>query len=173
MNYLENATIRSLFSNAKSYRKKAETLLRLPHPAEIGQAMTTWILQEGHRVQESQSMVNTNHVIARNPQLLIPTQGEAFYNEWPIDRATVAKNYGATAVEQLTTTFQGFKKKALVQGITLTHEILKTLGVEGDTLSITVSWSDQPMIAHVGAILTDGGYSISEQDMQAYEEIVE
>ena len=82
-----------------------------------------------------------------------------------VEEDIVAKNYGATTLGQLTEDFQPFRKEATIQCIPLTSEVLQELGVEGDTLAIDVSWSDEPMLAQKGDFLTSGGYSISAHDM--------
>lgn len=86
--------------------------------------------------------------------------------------ATAVKNYGQDVVDGLTPDqFTNHKKKALLKGVTLTSEIMGMLGVSGDTLEIKVSWSDEPMVAKVGDVITDGGYSVSQHDMKDYEKV--
>ena len=52
-----------------------------------------------------------------------------------------------------------------VRMIELDQAAFDALGVEGDELAITVSWSPEPMIAKRGDYLTDAGYSVSANDM--------
>jgi hypothetical protein len=100
------------------------------------------------------------------------SEGNNIFNEWLIPKATAIKNYGEDVVKSLnTTTFSNHKKKATLKGIILTEEVMKKLGQEGDTLSIKVSWSEEPMFAKVGDLITDGGYSVSQHDMNDYEKL--
>jgi phage gp29-like protein len=113
-------------------------------------------------------------VIGRNPGSIGFKDGKEMYNEWPIPIETAIKNYGQEAIDSLTEEISYHKKIAKIKAIELTPEIMKILGVEGDTLKIKVDWSPEPMIAKIGDYITNGGYSVSKHDMEkTYEEVNE
>lgn len=172
MEYLKNDDVANLINNSATYRKSAKTALRVPSKNELNTDMPTYV-KDGDTVrQESTSTITEDKVIARN---LLPigknSQGVEIYNEWPISKEVAIKNYGQEVVDTLTEQFSEHKKIQSLKAITLTPEIMSLLGVEGDTLDITVSWSDIPMKAKIGDSITNGGYSISKHDMQDYEVI--
>ncbi len=167
--YLKNEAVASLLQKGLVYRKKESTLLRKIANNEIGLKLKTWVKDGAGIRQESETVLIQEHVIARNSQVLATVDGKQIFNEWPIHQDTVLKNYGQSCLDSLTSFFQPYHKKATVQAIELTYDILSLLGVYGDKLLIKVSWSDEPMIAHVGDFITTGGYSISKDDMLAYE----
>lgn len=168
--YLKNPQVAALIEQGTVYQKSAKTLLRRPTAQEVGQTMVTYVLKDGALMKESETVVQAEHVVARNAGVLGQMNGQDVYNEWPIPMATAVKNYGQAVIDGLSQTeFQAHKKQATVKGITLTPQVMQILGVQGDTLEIKVSWSDQPMVAKIGACLTSGGYCISENDMKDYE----
>lgn len=160
--YLKNLKVAELIANGTVYRKSAKTDLRKPYAAEIGTALITYVNDGNSIRQESSSIILEDSIIARN----LVAISENVFNEWPISTDTVFKNYGDI---KLTEEFSSHKKKAIVTGIKLTREIMKLLGVKGETLEIKVDWSETPMIAKLGDTLTAGGYSISKYDMRDYE----
>ena len=170
--YLKNNAVAAMFSIAPSYKKKAQTLLRKPYVFEVGLEMPTFVkTDEGLRV-ESKTVIGETSVIARNTKVIavIPELDNfQVHNEWPIQHEIAVTNYGANVIASLTGEFRPFQKCAMVKVVKLTKEVMNTLGVEGSTLEIKVDWSDKPMLAKIGDYLSDGGHSISKQDMKAYE----
>ncbi len=167
--YMENQKTAEMIENGQVYRKKEQTLLRKPFFEEIKTTMITYVKSENGIRKESEAIINEDHVIARNNQPIAQINGNYVYNEWPIHSSVVIKNYGQEVYEKLTSDFVPFHKKATVKAVLLTQDILLQLGVSGNVLEIKVSWSEQPMLAHLGDYLTSGGYSISQEDMKAYE----
>lgn len=172
MNYLENEQIKKLLDSAFSYRKKEKTALRLPFPFEIGQEIVTYVAHEKSIRVESRSIINSDSVIARNPQILAIKDNVDIYNEWPIEKKVVINNYGQTAYNSLTSQFSLHSKIKTLRAIILNQEVLDILNIKGDILFIDVSWSKEPMQALIGDYLTDGGYSISQEDMRSYEIVI-
>lgn len=169
--YLDNQALNlHLEQHGKTYRKTAETLLRLPSPDEIGKTLITLVKDGDFIRQESSLSVAPSHILARNPQpICTDSNGNDIFNDWAIEQSTVVKNYGQATVDGLTHQFVGHKKLATVQAIELTGKIMELLGVTGETLLIQVEWSKEPMVAVTGDYLTSGGYSISQHDMRQYE----
>lgn len=160
--YLENSQVASLIQQGKTYQKSALTGLK--------KLKFQTFVKDGDSVRMESECFLPGCVIARNPGVIgTDKQGNDIYNEWPISIETAVKNYGQEVVDSLTDDFTYHKKKATLQAIELTQEILNILGVQGDTLEISVSWSDQPMLAKIGDYLSSGGYSVSAHDMQGYE----
>jgi len=180
MNYLDNLLIRHRFKFAPIYQKKTQTWLRKPQKSELGVIIETYVRDEssnsGIRV-ESVNTITVDKLIARNNEVLaVDAQtGENIYNQWTLTKSVAIQNYGRDAIDGLSSEdFSPHKKIATLKAIELTPDVLKDLGlVDQDALPITVSWSDEPMMAKVGDYLTDGGYSISAHDMKDYEEIDE
>lgn len=173
MEYLHNEKVAQLIEEGTTYRKSAETALRLPKSDELDKEMPTFV-KDGDTVrQESLSVITSDKIIARNLQPIgKDTQGNDIYNEWPIGKDVAIKNYGQHVVDSLShESFSNHKKIQTIKAITLTPEVMKLLDKEGDILEIKVSWSDTPMKAKLGDCLTSGGYSISKHDMLDYEMI--
>lgn len=170
MKYLQNKTIKILLDNAPNYRKKSITLLRLPTEDEIGEQFITYVADDKDIRIESKSIITKNKIIARNPNAIGYVNQEEIYNEWPIDKDTVIKNYGKNVLDQLTFEFQPFQKISTIKAIKLTRKILNELGLN-DILEIDVDWSEEPMIAKIGDYITDQNYSISATDMKDYEKV--
>jgi hypothetical protein len=169
ISYLENTQVLQAVEAGLVYQKTALTGLRLPAPQEIGTTLITYVSQDGQLRKESESVISNDVVIARNNQVIGQNeQGQDVYNEWPIPKVTAVKNYGEQVVSQLGSDFTYHRKQATVRAIQLTGEVLSWMGVQGDKLAIKVSWSTEPMIAHIGDYLTSGGYSISAHDMKDY-----
>lgn len=170
IHYLENTEIQKLFLNAGRYRKSATTLLRLPHPGEVGQTLITYVKDGDSIRQESQSEIKGDDIIARNAEIIgLSQSNQSLYNEWPVNEQTIIKNYGEAAHRSLTHEFTAHKKQATLKAIELTQGVLNALDVQGDTLAIPVSWSETPMLAKLGDFITSEGYSISAHDMKSYE----
>lgn len=173
--YLGNPRIKEMIENGTEYKKSEVTFLRKPAKYEIGNRWITYVGDEkypdGYRVESNSASVGADDVIARNGKVLGYTNGEPVYNEWPIGKPTVVKNYGQEIYDGLTDDFVGHKKKATVKAIEITRDVMNKLGVKGDVLEVKVSWSDKPMIAHLGDYLTSGGYSISKENMKDYDVI--
>lgn len=171
--YLKNETVAKLINDGEVFQKSALTGLRLPTESEIGQDMITYVNHEGQIRKESSTKITKDVVLAKNLNSIgLNEQGKEVFNEWPIPMVTAVKNYGQEVVDNLShETFTNHKKKATLKGIVLTPEVMTLLGVSGDTLEIKVSWSDEPMMAKVGDVITDGGYSVSKHDMQDYEKV--
>lgn len=167
---MKNEEVSNLINSGEVYQKSAKTDLRLPTPSEIGKEFPTYV-KDGDTVRKESSNIVGNNVIARNSTVLgLDSAGKEIYNEWLVPTDIAIKNYGAEAIGSLSDTeFSSHKKQAKLKAIELTPEIMKTLGVEGDTLNIKVSWSPEPMMAKVGDHITDGGYSVSKHDMKDYE----
>jgi hypothetical protein len=170
--YLKNEKISELINKSPSYRKSAETLLRLPHDSEINQKFLTYVKHDNTLRVESTNTVNLETIIARNPEIIGSLDSNQIYNEWLITQPVAIKNYGAQILYGLTNQFKPYKKFATIKALEITPSILQTLGVSGDTLNIKVTWSPEPMIAKLGDYLTDSGYSISKNDMTNTYEIV-
>lgn len=164
--YLNNVEVKGLIDNAPSYQKAALTGLRNPQPNELGKQFTTYVLKDGLLRVESNNTVTDDVVVARNPGVIGQIEGKDIYNEWLVPKVTAIKNYGESVVSGLGTEITEHKKQATIQAVEITPEILKTLGVEGDVLNIKVSWSSEPMVAHLGDFITDSGYSVSSNDMK-------
>lgn len=164
--YLQNAEVKELIDNAPSYQKSALTGLRNPKENEIGIDFLTYVLKDGALRVESQNTISDEVVVARNPGVIGQIEGKDVYNEWLVPRATAIKNYGASVVAGLSNDSTEHKKQATIKAIEITPSIMKTLGLEGDILNIKVSWSPEPMVAHVGDFITDSGYSVSSTDMK-------
>lgn len=172
MEYLNNKAVAELINDGIEYRKSAQTALRLPKAEELNKDMPTFVKDGDSVRQESLSVVTSNNVIARNLQPIgKDSQGNDMYNEWPISKEVVIKNYGQAVLDNLTEEYSNHKKIQTIKAITLTPEVMDILGVNGDTLDIKVSWSDTPMKAKLGDCLTSGGYSISKHDMLDYEAV--
>lgn len=170
--YLENPVIAMILATeGKIYGKKEKTGLRLPRPEEIGKELTTYVKDGASYRVESVNIVTADTVIACNPTVLGKTpEGKDIVNQWCVPKETAVKNYGEEVVGNLKGYVTFHPKKAQINAIIITSEILEELGVpEGETLKIKVSWSDQPMEAKLGDFLTTGGYSISAHDMKDYE----
>jgi len=170
LDYLANQEVKELVSNGNTYQKSAETLLRLPKDSELGKSFNTFV-KSGDDVRVESTNTIGDNVVARNKEPIgKDASGANVYNEWLIPKATAEKNYGAEVISGLSSEeFSSHKKKALLKAIELTPEIMEKLGVKGNVLEIKVSWSPEPMIAHVGDHITDGGYSVSKHDMKDYE----
>ena len=172
VSFLENKEVKELLDNAQVYQKSAKTWLRQPLPSELGKELITYVKDgDGYR-KESSNTVGEN-IVARNSSVLGKDEkGNDVYNEWLVPVETANKNYGVEVISNLSSEdFTAHKKKATLKAIELTTEVMKKLGVDGDKLEIKVSWSPEPMIAHVGDFLADGGYSISKSDMKDYEQV--
>lgn len=170
--YLKNEEVKALIDAAPSYQKSALTSLRAPESSELGHSFNTYVLKDGALRVESTNTISDDVVVARNSSVIGQIDGKDIYNEWLIPKATAIKNYGESVVSGLGHQFTDHKKQATLKAIELTPEIMKKLGVEGDILNIQVSWSKDPMIAHVGDYLSSGGYSVSQNDMKDYELVV-
>lgn len=170
--YLENEKIKALIDASPSYRKSAETLLRLPQSAEKGTTLETFVKDGSSVRKESSTKISDGHVIARNKEPIgCNEMNQAIFNEWPVSFETIIKNYGEDAFNSLTTEFKPYKKFASVKAIELDQEMVANLGFDGNSISIEVDWSEDPMVAKIGDYLTSGGYSISAHDMKSYEAI--
>lgn len=163
--YLQNEEVKSMINEGETYQKSAKTGLRNPQVSELGNTFNTYVLKDGALRVESTNTVTEDTVMARNPGIIGQMEGKDVYNEWLIPKATAIKNYSQEIVSNLGDDFSYHKKQATIKAIELTPEVMKKLGVEGDVLNIKVSWSPEPMVAHVGDFLTDSGYSISSHDM--------
>lgn len=170
--YLRNEQVTQKISQGNVYQKSAKTGLSKIRLSEVGQDFPTYVKHgDGVRV-ESVTKLSQESVLARNNEVLALVAFKDIYNEWPIPMATAIKNYGQDVIDSLNEEdFTYHKKKATLKAIELTPEILKLLGVQGDVLNIKVSWSTEPMVAHIGDYLTEGGYSISKHDMPGYEKV--
>lgn len=164
--YLQNEEVKALIDKAPSYQKSALTGLRNPEPSELGQGFTTYVLKNGELRVEATNTVSEDVVVARNPGVIGQLDGKDVYNEWLVPKATAVKNYGEGVVSGLTNEFTEHKKQATIKAVELTPEIMDKLGIEGNVLNIKVSWSPDPMVAHVGDYITNGGYSVSSTDMK-------
>lgn len=164
--YLQNEEVKSMINEGETYQKSAKTGLRNPQVSELGNTFNTYVLKDGALRVESTNTVTEDTVMARNPGIIGQMEGKDVYNEWLIPKATAIKNYSQEIVSNLGDDFIYHKKQATIKAIELTPEVMKKLGVEGDVLNIKVSWSPEPMVAHVGDFLTDSGYSISSHDMK-------
>lgn len=173
--YMDNAQVAALVMAGRTYQKCAQTALRKVRDDEIGQTLVTYVkTTDGTGVRkESESVLDQSKVLARNNNVIgVDEAGQDIYNEWPMSIETAVKNYGQDVVDSLSdTTFSLHKKKAKLQAVVLDRNILDILGVSGDVLHIKVSWSDEPMVAHLGDFLADGGYSVSLHDMKDYEAV--
>lgn len=173
--YMDNAQVATLVSSGGTYQKSAQTALRKIRQDEVGKTLVTYVkTTDGTGVRkESESVLDQSKVLARNNNVIgVNEAGQEIYNEWPMSIETAAKNYGQDVVDSLSdTTFSLHKKKAKLKAVVLDRNILDILGVEGDALHIKVSWSDEPMVAHIGDFLADGGYSVSLHDMKDYEAV--
>lgn len=172
MEYLKNKEIQLLIANAPSYQKSSLTGLRIPELHEFGKEFNTYVIKDGELRVESHNIISKNVIVARNPGVIGQFDGKDIYNEWLISKEVALKNYGEQVISHLSQQFTEHKKQATIQAIELTPEIMDKLGVQGHILYITVSWSTDPMIAHVGDYLTNAGYSISSYDMKNTYEIV-
>ena len=164
--YLQNEDVKALIDNAPSFQKSALTGLRNPQLSEMGQEFTTYVLKDGALRVESKNTVSEDVVVARNPGVIGQIDGKDVYNEWLVPKATAIKNYGDSVVAGLTDEVTYHKKQATIKAVELTSDIMQILGVKGDVLNIKVSWSPEPMVAHVGDFITNGGYSVSQKDMK-------
>lgn len=171
--YLKNEAIAKLVNEGTQYQKSALTAFRLPSENEVGTTLTTFVNHEGQVRKESATPISADVVIARNLNPIGKNADDTdIFNEWPIPKATAVKNYGQSVVDGLShTQFSNHKKQAILKGVALTPEIMSALGVKGDTLEIKVSWSEEPMLAKLGDVITDGGYSVSSHDMKDYEKL--
>lgn len=169
--YSQNPIIAELISHADSYQKSTQTGLRLPKESEIGMPIITHV-QDGNTTRvESMSYIKKDSIIARNLEP-IGNSIPPIFNEWPISKSVAIKNYGIIAINSLNSnSFSPHKKIATLKGIVLTQNIMNILSVSGDILNINVEWSNLPMQAKIGDLLTDAGYSISQHDMKDYEKI--
>jgi hypothetical protein len=169
INYLGNTDVKAMLDASPDFRKNDETLLRWPKIKEVNTVLHTKVFSGcGIRI-ESSATIDADSVIARNPKPLEVGFGEEeVFNEWVISAKTVLKSYGQTALDHLSTEFKPFKKQATIKMIKLTKEVMQILGQNGDVLPIAVSWSPDPMIAHVGDYLTSAGYSISADQFNTY-----
>lgn len=172
INFLENKEVQNLLKAASLYQKSAKTWLRKPSSSELGKDFITYVKDGDAYRKESSNTVGEN-IIARNITVLGKDEkGNDIYNEWLVPVETANKNYGKEVIDVLSSEeFTAHKKKATLKAIELIPKIMKILGVEGSKLEIKVSWSPEPMIAHVGDFLADGGYSISKTDMKDYEKV--
>lgn len=176
VNYLDTDAFKKALLQAGEYQKTAETLLSLPNKCQLGMQFETYV-KDGNEIRlESVNVVGLHHVIARNPSPIGFDDAKGhLYNEWLIDSEVVRKNYGDHAISVVMESegFTAHRKVATVKAIRLTRRLIEAIqpGNTGDFMAINVSWSDQPMLAQVGDYLTSGGYSISNHDMNSYEEI--
>lgn len=170
--YLKNESFQKhMDENGQEYQKSAETLLRKPKISE--KSLTTYVDDNGSLRKEASSEITPGAVIARNDGVIGELDGEPVYNEWVIPAETAVKNYGSEVIDSLSTSeFSAHKKKATIQAVELTSEVMDMLGQSGDELAIKVSWSDEPMMAKVGDYLSNQGYSISKTDMAKTYELV-
>lgn len=164
--YLQNTEVKALIDKAPSYQKSALTGLRNPKTTELGQEFLTYVLKDGALRIESQNTVSDEVVVARNPGIIGQIEGKDIYNEWLVPKETAIKNYGESVVAGLTHESTEHKKQATIKAVEITPAIMKTLGLEGNILNIKVSWSPEPMVAHIGDFITDSGYSVSSTDMK-------
>lgn len=165
MEYLKNAVLAQEIGNAPEFIKSASTMLRIPTSQEVGSDLNTFVKTGAGVRQEAANTISSDCIIARNPQPI--SDAPLQYNEWIIERPVAIKNYGQEVIDGLSSEFGSYKKINTIKAVELTPEIMNILGVEGDSLNITVSWSPEPMIAKVGDYLTNEGYSISKNDMLA------
>lgn len=171
MKFLDNIKIKSMFLFADEYKKNQSTLLRKPQKDEIGQKLITFVKKGDSFVKEIENTVLTDHVLAKNPEIIGYLDDEPVFNQWLIQKSVVIKNYG-DILNQLSYDFKPFNKIATVKAIEVTREVLDALNISGDKLEFKVDWSENLMTAYIGDYLTNSGYSISKHDMQAYEKIV-
>lgn len=170
IDYLNNPVVKVLIENADIYQKSTLTSLRKPTEEEIDVELITYVKDNDEIRQESITMISDKVILARNLNPICEDRNEqTIYNEWTIPIETAIINYGQDVVDNLTYEYTNHKKNATLKGIELTQDIIDILGGNGDTLEIKVSWSEEPMLAIIGDTLTDGGYSISKNDMQDYE----
>ena len=155
----------SLSANPIVYRKKEVTLGRVPSADEIGQTLVTYVKSENGIKQESDLVLTSDHVIARNPHCLGEIDGVEVYNEWAMEKETWMKNYEV----EPTTEFAEYKKAAPI-----TDETLQLLDSEdGETAIIEVSWNETGMVVYKGGVLTDQGYGIAPNELRETYEVVE
>lgn len=180
--YLKNKKVQNeLKTNAGTYQKKEETMLRLPNVDEINSRFATLVKDSSSPTgirQESVKNIESHEVIARNPQPIgYDAEGKELYNEWLVPSETIRKNYGEDTLRHVMASegFTSHRKQAKILAMPLTTQLIEELteGMSKDTLHIKVDWSDEPMVAKVGDYITSGGYSISAHDMLAYEKIAE
>lgn len=158
------------WNNAQTFQKKTTTLLRKPSPQELNTPLKTYVLHEGNLRIESENTITNQTIIACNPQCIGHILNKEIYNEWLIPQETVISNYGEI-LNQLSETYQPFRKQAFIKAIQLTPTLLQYLTntPHATQLLIQVDWSPTPMIAKLNDYLTDKGYSISAHDMNQYE----
>ena len=172
--YLNNTEVAALIANGDEFQKSAKTGLRKIRDDEVGTSFITYVKHDDTVRQESSTVLTQESVLARNPEELGKNvKGEPIYNEWPIPMATAIKNYGQDVISSLTqgSDFTYHKKQATLKAIELTPAIMKKLGIAGEVLEIKVSWSEEPMLAHVGDYISSGGYSVSKHDMKSYDNL--
>ena len=163
--YIKNKKISNLINSGEIYQKIKKTYLRLPSASEVGKEFITYV-KDGDTIRKESSNVVGDNVIARNSTVLgLDSSGQKVYNEWLVPTATAIKSICSLS----DTEFSSHKKQAKLRAVELTPEIMKILGVKGDTLNIKVSWSPEPMVAKLGDYITDGGYCVSKHDMKDYE----
>lgn len=159
-----------------NYQNMSTTDLRLPMDDEINSKLITYKKTADGFSIESSNIVKPTDVVARNNEVIgHGPNGDPVYNEWLIDSATARKNYGDEAIDSLKNQsgFTAHSKIALVRAVELTPELYSDLsgGAAGTVLPLSVSWSDEPMLADVGDYLTSGGYSIAKHNMGVYEPV--
>lgn len=163
--YLDNPNIANKINASPEFLKSAKTLLRRPSSDEIGTEIKTYVVDNNTTRIEAINIITKDKVVARNPGPSIGEVGnESVFNEWLIDRDVAIKNYGEDVVNGLGNEFSIHQKKGAIRALQLDADTMRQLGVEGDTLKISVDWSPEPMEAKIGDWLTSGGYSISEND---------
>ena len=156
------------FDDAQVYRKKAVTLGRLAHKAELGRVLPTYVAgNDGKPVLETENTISKEVVIARAP---VPVSG-AVYNEWLVPKTTWMETYGELPMFD---TFMPFKRVKTIKAIPITPGVLTLLGSQdGETAVIAVSWNEQGMKVYKDGYLTDAGYGIAPAEMQNSYEVVE
>lgn len=170
IDYLNNPVVKVLVENAEIYQKSTLTSLRKPKEEELDIELITYVKDNDKIRKESITIISDKIILARNLHPICENYNDKIlYNEWTIPIETAITNYGQDVIDNLTFEYTNHKKVATLKGIELTQDIIDILGGNGNTLEIKVSWSDEPMIAILGDTLTDGGYSISKNDMKDYE----
>ncbi|CAM3569559.1 hypothetical protein [Parendozoicomonas haliclonae] len=150
------------FAQAELFRKKAPTLGRLPAPGEVGMLLPTKVSDgQGGAVQETINYIREDHVIARNPEPVVP----GVYNEWLVKKVDWLESYGALPTSNRT--FKPFTRKAVIRAILIDDEVLRLLGSEdGETALIHVGWSPEGMRVFRNGYLTRSGYGIAPEEME-------
>lgn len=158
-----------IFQRATTYRKKTATLLRLPHPHELGTTLQTYVRDASGTLRvESTATIGEDHVIARNPLPLTAPWDTSVYNEWLIPAEVVIANYGRDALESLTAQFSPHRKLLTIRAVKLTAALCYQLGGSDTHLMLQLDHGVNMTIV-VGDYLTSKGHGISADNMTEYE----